>query len=174
MPRFAANVSTMYLELELPDRFPAVAATGFTAVEFLQPYGWSVSQIRSWLEDNSLEMILLNTSPGETANHEVGLAAVRGEEERFQHLFRLCSNLGRHGSYPMCSKCLINFVIVRVDIRLCRKRSSRNSRVKSAVVSMAVIQYLMNHLSEVDLDRLSRNESVVPEKSILAPAFSER
>jgi hydroxypyruvate isomerase len=87
MPRFAANVSTMYQELELPERFPAAAAAGFTAVEFLQPYDWSISQIRSWLEQNSLEMILLNTSPGNPANHEVGLAAVKGEEARFRRLF---------------------------------------------------------------------------------------
>ncbi|HMN66544.1 MAG TPA: hydroxypyruvate isomerase, partial [Burkholderiaceae bacterium] len=38
MPRFAANLSLMYTELPLVQRFEAAARDGFRAAEFLFPY----------------------------------------------------------------------------------------------------------------------------------------
>jgi hydroxypyruvate isomerase len=38
MPKFAANLSTMFPELEPAERFHAAARAGFPAVEFLRPY----------------------------------------------------------------------------------------------------------------------------------------
>ncbi|RYY87152.1 MAG: hydroxypyruvate isomerase, partial [Comamonadaceae bacterium] len=38
MPRFAANLSMLYPELDFLDRFEAAAKDGFQAVEFLFPY----------------------------------------------------------------------------------------------------------------------------------------
>ena len=38
MPRFAANVSTMFPDLPVDERFAAARAIGFQAVEYLFPY----------------------------------------------------------------------------------------------------------------------------------------
>ena len=38
MPRFAANLSMLYPELDFLQRFEAAARDGFQAVEFLFPY----------------------------------------------------------------------------------------------------------------------------------------
>mgnify|MGYP000244598529 CR=1 FL=1 len=38
MPRFAANISTMFGELAFLDRFAAAAKAGFRAVEMQEPY----------------------------------------------------------------------------------------------------------------------------------------
>ena len=45
MPRFAANLSVMFLEHAFVDRFAAAAATGFDAVEYLFPYDFDMPQI---------------------------------------------------------------------------------------------------------------------------------
>lgn len=38
MPRFAANLTMMFNEVDFPLRFEAAAKAGFTGVEFLFPY----------------------------------------------------------------------------------------------------------------------------------------
>ena len=38
MPRFAANITTMYNEVDFLNRFEAAASSGFTGVECRFPY----------------------------------------------------------------------------------------------------------------------------------------
>ena len=87
MPRFAANLTTMFTELEPAERFMAAHQAGFDAVEYLSPYGHSISDLKSLLSDAQLEMILLNTSVGDGAKGERGLAAVPGREDDFRAIF---------------------------------------------------------------------------------------
>ncbi len=47
MPRFAANLSMLYPELDFLDRFEAAAKDGFRAVEFLFPYAWPAAELPS-------------------------------------------------------------------------------------------------------------------------------
>lgn len=84
MPRFAANVSTMFQELAVADRFAAARDCGFKAVEFLHPYTWPIDEVQDWLRQSALELILINTPTGEG---EVGLAALPGREQDFHRLF---------------------------------------------------------------------------------------
>jgi len=64
MPKFAANLTTMFQELPFQDRFPAARDCGFTAVEILFPYQYKISQISDWLARSGLEAILVNISTG--------------------------------------------------------------------------------------------------------------
>ena len=50
MPRFAANLSMMYVEQPFLDRFAAAAADGFEAVEFLFPYEWPADTLAATLK----------------------------------------------------------------------------------------------------------------------------
>ncbi|MEJ7807771.1 MAG: hydroxypyruvate isomerase, partial [Telluria sp.] len=45
MPKFAANLSLMFTEVDFLDRFAAARAHGFEAVEFLFPYAFPAAQI---------------------------------------------------------------------------------------------------------------------------------
>ena len=58
MPRFAANLTVMYGEHAFLDRFEAAARDGFRAVEFLFPYEFDVSEIRSRLDAHGLTQAL--------------------------------------------------------------------------------------------------------------------
>jgi len=84
MPRFAANLSMMYQELPFLDRFEAAAKDGFTAIEYLFPYDFTVSEIRSRLLDNGLTQALFNAPPGEFIAGERGIAALPGREKEFR------------------------------------------------------------------------------------------
>ena len=41
MPRFAANLSMLFTEVDFLERFDAAAAAGFSGVEYLFPYDFS-------------------------------------------------------------------------------------------------------------------------------------
>ena len=43
MPRFSANISMMFTEVPLPERFEAAARAGFKAVEIQFPYAFDRS-----------------------------------------------------------------------------------------------------------------------------------
>ena len=45
MPRFAANLTMLFNEVEFLDRFAAAAAAGFRAVEYLFPYAYEKDQL---------------------------------------------------------------------------------------------------------------------------------
>jgi hydroxypyruvate isomerase len=74
MPRFAANLSMLFTEYPLVERFDRAAAIGFKFVEFLFPYGEDIPAIREALTRNGIELINFNLPPGDWANGERGIA----------------------------------------------------------------------------------------------------
>ena len=84
MPRFAANLSMMYVEHPFLERFAAAAADGFTAVEYLFPYEWPADTLAGKLKESGLEQVLFNAPPGDFANGERGVASLPGREEEFR------------------------------------------------------------------------------------------
>jgi hydroxypyruvate isomerase len=60
MPKFAANLSMLYPELDFLDRFAAAAADGFKAVEFLFPYAYDANVLAAKLKENGLQQVLFN------------------------------------------------------------------------------------------------------------------
>lgn len=87
MPRFAANLSTMYGEHPFPERFAAAAADGFEAVECQFPYAWAAAELAARLADAGLEQVLLNAPPGDMAAGERGLACLPGRQADFRRGF---------------------------------------------------------------------------------------
>ena len=84
MPRVAANLTMMFPEFDLKNRFAKARALGFKAVELLQPYSESIADIKKWLNENQLEIILINTPMGRVKKGERGLACLPGRETDFK------------------------------------------------------------------------------------------
>ena len=84
MPKFAANLSMLYPELEFLDRFEAAARDGFSAVEFLFPYAYDAKELKSRLDANGLQHVLFNAPPGNADKGERGLACLPGREDEFR------------------------------------------------------------------------------------------
>lgn len=83
MPRFAANLSMLYTELEFLDRFAAAARDGFQAVEFLFPYAFAPEALADRLQEHRLQQVLFNAPPGDWAAGERGLACLPGRDAEF-------------------------------------------------------------------------------------------
>lgn len=84
MPRFAANLSTLFSEHPFLDRFECAARDGFEAVEFLFPYEWAAADLASLLTDNRLTQVLFNLPPGSWERGDRGLACLPGRTSEFR------------------------------------------------------------------------------------------
>jgi hydroxypyruvate isomerase len=84
MPQFAANLSMMYAEHPFLERFGAAAADGFTAVEYLFPYGQPHAELASRLAEHGLRQVLFNAPPGQFEAGERGIACLPGREHEFK------------------------------------------------------------------------------------------
>lgn len=84
MPRFAANLSMLYPELDFLDRFEAAAKDGFRAVEYLFPYPYERRELAARLSANGLQQVLFNGPPGDWEGGERGLACLPGREAEFR------------------------------------------------------------------------------------------
>ena len=65
MPRFAANISTMFTERPFAERIQAAADAGFRAVECQFPYEVEASELEARLDRAGVDMVLLNTPAGD-------------------------------------------------------------------------------------------------------------
>lgn len=83
MPRFAANLSMLYGDVDFLDRFACAASDGFKAVECLFPYEWAPEVIAQRLGEHGLQQVLLNAPPGDMALGERGLACLPGRQAEF-------------------------------------------------------------------------------------------
>ena len=83
MPKFAANLSFLFTDAPFPERFRRAAAAGFKGVEYLFPYEHSPQDIAGWLNQNDLEQVLFNLSPGDWAAGERGLACLPHRQGEF-------------------------------------------------------------------------------------------
>jgi hydroxypyruvate isomerase len=74
MPRFAANLSMLFTEVPLLERFERAARAGFSSVEVQFPYEASAQAIRERLQANRLSMVLHNLPGGDWAAGDRGIA----------------------------------------------------------------------------------------------------
>ncbi|MDF1856637.1 TIM barrel protein [Pseudooceanicola sp.] len=88
MPKFAANISFLFKNLDLKDRIAAAAEAGFQAVEILFPYDDPVPDIARALSMAGLPLVLMNSPPPNYTGGARGFAAIAGGETRFRHDFR--------------------------------------------------------------------------------------
>lgn len=84
MPRFAANLSFLFQELDFLSRFQAAAQAGFQGVEYLFPYEWPAEQLADLLAQANLQQVLFNLPPGDWAAGDRGIACHPGQQGNFR------------------------------------------------------------------------------------------
>ncbi len=84
MPRFSANISMLFGELELPERFEAAAQAGFKAVEIQFPYGWNKDRLADCARLAGVEIVLINIPAGDPAKGDRGIACLPGRAAEFR------------------------------------------------------------------------------------------
>lgn len=84
MPKFAANLTMLYNEVDFLDRFAAAAKDGFAGVEFLFPYAYPKDELAARLKEHNLVQALHNLPAGDWAGGERGIACHPDRVEEFR------------------------------------------------------------------------------------------
>jgi hydroxypyruvate isomerase len=84
MPRFSANISFLFCEYPLLERFAAAGRAGFGAVEIGFPYATPVADLKAAKETTGLDMTVINVPAGDLMSGGPGLAAMPGREDEFK------------------------------------------------------------------------------------------
>ncbi len=84
MPKLAANLSTLFPQLDFLDRFAAAARAGFRYVEYQCPYAWKADELARRARDAKVQVVLHNLPAGDFAKGERGIACLPGREAEFR------------------------------------------------------------------------------------------
>ncbi|XP_036378250.1 putative hydroxypyruvate isomerase isoform X2 [Megalops cyprinoides] len=83
--KFCANLSWLFTDLpEFTQRLHAAATYGFRAVEAAWLYDSDLQELQKAKKQTGLEVVLINTPPGDVTSGELGLGAVPGRETDFR------------------------------------------------------------------------------------------
>jgi hydroxypyruvate isomerase len=84
MRRFSANISFMFNEYPMLERFAAAKRAGFGAIEIAFPYDTPVADLKAAKEAHGFDMTVMNVPAGDTMTGGPGNAAVPGREDEFK------------------------------------------------------------------------------------------
>ncbi|MGW5957564.1 hydroxypyruvate isomerase [Methylorubrum thiocyanatum] len=165
MPRFAANLSLLFTEVPLRDRFAAAHAAGFTAVEMQFPYAEAKAVLAARLTETGLPLVLHNLPPGDWAAGERGIAALPGREAEFREgVARAIDYAGALGCRQL--NCLAGLAPPEVEPARLRATLTENLAYAAEALGRAGIRLLIEPINDRDmpgfvLNRLSDAAAVI-------------
>lgn len=95
MPRFAANLTLMFNEVDFLARFEAAARAGFSAVEYHFPYAYPAAELADLLRAHGLMQVLHNLPAGDWAAGERGIAILPDRIGEFRDGVRQAINYAK-------------------------------------------------------------------------------
>src|SRR5688572_26560292 len=100
MPKLAANLSTLFPQLDFLERFDAAAKAGFRYVEYQFPYQWNPDELARRARDANVQVVLHNLPAGDFAKGDRGIACLPGREREFRDGVEKAIAYARAGSCP--------------------------------------------------------------------------
>ena len=158
MPKFAANLSTLFGEAPFLDRFALARAAGFRAVECQWPYAHGLDAVARRLADNGLEMVLFNMPAGDVAAGERGLANLPERRDEFaaaiDQTLEWAKRLG-------CTQvnCLVGAPPPGADPKAARAALVANLRLAAERLAAENVRLLIEPLNAFDVPRFAVHSS---------------
>ena len=150
MPRFNANLTMLFNEVDFLDRFEAAAKAGFTGVEFLFPYDYEPDQITEKLEQNKLSLVLHNMPAGDWDAGERGLACLPARVGEFQQSVGRAIDYAKALGCPQLN-CLSGITPWGTDPELVRRTLVENLRFAAKELGKAGIKLLIEPINTRDM-----------------------
>jgi hydroxypyruvate isomerase len=158
MPRFCANLTMLWNELDFMDRFAAAARAGFSGVEYLFPYDHDKNRLAEQLRQHRLTQVLHNLPAGNWAQGERGIACHPRRVAEFQ------DGVGKAIEYAQalgCKQvnCLAGIRPSQVDPGLARETYIRNLQFAAPLLHDAGIKLLIEPVNTRDIPGFFLNNS---------------
>jgi len=147
-----ANISLLFQDLPLLDRFQAAKTAGFETVEIQFPYSEKLSELIAAKRDAKVEVAMINLPAGDLAAGDVGLTAVTGREADYDEAVQLAEHYARG-----------------LNVRKINSLFGRPANVPHRVSSLTAIRNL-RHSAEV-FGKLNITVVVEPVSPAVVPGF---
>ena len=98
--RFCPNLSMLFKEVDLVERFGRAAEAGFSAVEFWWPSGEDLDRVESAIKDAGLDVALFNFDAGDMPSGDRGLVSDPGRKQEFRDNVPVALELARSVGCP--------------------------------------------------------------------------
>ena len=150
MPKFAANLSMLFNELDFLDRFKAAAQAGFKGIEYLFPYAFDPDALAEQLRSNDLTQVLHNLPAGDWEKGERGIACHPDRVGEFQE------GVGKAIEYATalgCKQvnCLAGIAPPNIDPDTIRSTFVDNLRFAARKLKDARIRLLIEPINTFDM-----------------------
>ena len=149
MPKFDANLTMLFTDVDFLDRFERAAQAGFKGVEFLFPYQWGKEELAEKLDKYGLEMVLHNLPVGDFAAGERGIACLPGREGEFQEGVGLAIEYAKALRCPRLN-CLVGLTPKEVPAEKVRQTVVDNLRFAATALQKEGILLLVEALNKYD------------------------
>lgn len=150
MPKFAANLTMLFNEVEFLDRFAAAAKAGFRGVEFLFPYAFPKELLAEQLARHGLTQVLHNLPAGDWAKGERGVACIPGREGEFRDGVGLAISYAKAlGCHQL--NCLVGVAPKDVEAGVLRATLVSNLRYAARELESAGVRLLVEPINAYDI-----------------------
>jgi hydroxypyruvate isomerase len=150
MPRFSANLSFLFKELDFLSRFAAASEAGFSAVEFMSPYEFEAKTLLARLSETGLDLVLHNVPSGNWEAGERGIACHPDRIEEFREGVERAVEYARILKVPNIN-CLVGIKPSNVSQEQARETVVENLRFAAQRLSREGIRLLVEPINNVDI-----------------------
>lgn len=150
MPKFSANLTMLFTEVDFLDRFVRASQFGFKGVEYLFPYGWKKEQLAEKLEKYGLQQVLHNLPAGNWDAGERGIACLPGREGEFQESVAKAIEFAKALKCPRLN-CLVGKTPQGIPLEKVRQTLLSNLRFAAAALEKEGIRLLIEPLNDQDI-----------------------
>jgi hydroxypyruvate isomerase len=150
VPRFTANLTMLWQELPVLERFGAAADAGFRRVEILFVHDLDAAAVERNLRELDLDLVLFDPRPGDWSSGERGLLSVPGREEEFLETVREAIRAAtRFGTRRI--NALAGIPPAGVAHEQAKRTAMANLRAASRLVEKAGITLLVEAINTIDI-----------------------
>jgi hydroxypyruvate isomerase len=150
MPKFAANLTMLFTEVDFLDRFEAASNAGFKGVEYLFPYPYPKEALAERLSRHGLTQVLHNLPAGDWGKGERGIACLPGREAEFHDGVKTAIGYAKPLNFPQLN-CLVGVRPKDGDEKVVRGALVANLRYAAKALADAGLKLLVEPINGYDI-----------------------
>ncbi len=152
MLKLAINLSMIFTEVPLLERFALAHQHGFRHVEIQFPYQFSIDSIRTALEKYGLNLVLINLPVGDLMHGGNGLACIPGREIEFVQAMDVAIEYANALQVPRVN-ILAGRQPVDADLLPCLNTFAENVKLACHVLTEHSIEPVFEMINGTDMPR---------------------
>ena len=152
MGRLAVNLSMIFTEVPLIERFALAHAQGFEYVEIQFPYELTIEDIQTQLERYNLSLCLINVPAGDLMQGGNGLAGIPGQEAAFHEALELAIRYATALNVPRVN-ILAGKQPLDADLLPCLKTLAANLKLACNLLGEHDIEPVFEMINGTDMPR---------------------